>query len=61
MADNIMSNWDPYQELIDLRLELDSVKTDLARLANEHNKMLRFLQQQQQLLGQIQHHLKLDN
>jgi regulator of replication initiation timing len=57
-------NWDPYQELIDLRVEVEMMKANFQVLIHSHNKLnhentrLRKWQQEQQAeLLELRHHV----
>jgi hypothetical protein len=58
------SDWDPYQELVDLRVELELIKANLQVIIHSHNKLnhentrlRKWSQEQQQELLELRHHV----
>ena len=57
-------NWDPYQELIDLRVEVELIKANFQVLIHSHNKLnhentrlRKWLQEQQEELLKVTHNV----
>jgi hypothetical protein len=62
----IDSNFDPYQELIDLRVELEILKANQKTLMNAHNRLnhrlerqLKWQQEQQEDLAELRYYVEL--
>lgn len=60
----IDSNFDPYQELIDLRVEVELIKANFQVLIHSHNKLnhentrlRKWLQEQQEELLKVTHNV----
>lgn len=66
-------NWDPYQQLIDIKIDLSVMNENFAALVDAHNRMnrlvanqtkeqlkqLKYIQQQQQLIAELTHEIDL--
>lgn len=64
----IDSNFDPYQELIDLRVEIELQKANFQivihshnKLNHENNRLRKWLQEQQQELLELRHKVDVIN
>lgn len=64
----IDTNWDPYQELIDLRVEVEIAKSNFQVLINSHNRinhenarLRKWLTEQQQELFELRHRVDVLN